>query len=58
MSHKQIPRQQPLRTPPQGCSRRLDSEALFGGSREVTIEHKGQVYRLRITRYDRLILTK
>ena len=34
------------------------SHQLFGGSREVHIEHAGQQYRLRITRQNKLILTK
>ncbi len=37
---------------------RFDSQALFAGHREVLIEHAGHVYRLRITRQDKLILTK
>ncbi len=35
-----------------------DSRELFHGAREVIIEHAGQAYRLRITRQDKLILTK
>lgn len=31
---------------------------LFQGRREVIIQHAGQTYRLRITRQNRLILTK
>lgn len=38
--------------------RRIDSPTLFDGSREVVIVHQGQEYRLRITRADKLILTK
>lgn len=38
--------------------RRLDSGKLFGGAREVVIEHAGQEYRLRVTSQDKLILTK
>jgi len=34
------------------------SRELFGGRREVCIEHAGQIYRLRITRQNKLILTK
>lgn len=36
----------------------LTSEDLFAGKREVIILHKGVPYRLRITRQDKLILTK
>lgn len=38
--------------------RRVDSPALFRGEREIVIIHQGQEYRLRITRADKLILTK
>ncbi len=34
------------------------AEQLFAGRREVVIEHKGECYRLRLTRRGRLILTK
>jgi len=34
------------------------SPELFRGHREVRIEHAGQTYRLRITRQNKLILTK
>lgn len=36
----------------------LDSDALLRGAREVLIRHGGEVYRLRHTRNDKLILTK
>jgi hemin uptake protein HemP len=36
----------------------LKSEKLFGGAREVLIEHAGACYRLRITNSNKLILTK
>lgn len=38
--------------------RRVDSTALFRDGREVVIVHRGQEYRLRLTRSDKLILTK
>ncbi|MCP5426024.1 MAG: hemin uptake protein HemP [Gammaproteobacteria bacterium] len=38
--------------------RRFDSSALFQNTQEVVIVHAGQEYRLRITRFDKLILTK
>jgi len=38
--------------------RRLSSKNLFGGAREVIIEHAGVEYRLRLTSQDKLILTK
>jgi hemin uptake protein HemP len=37
---------------------RLASESLFRGSRTVVIAHRGQEYRLHITRAGKLILTK
>jgi hemin uptake protein HemP len=52
-------------TPPQENSRtlskpaaRLESQSLLRGKREVVIVHQGEEYRLRITRLDKLILTK
>ncbi|HWP94248.1 MAG TPA: hemin uptake protein HemP [Gammaproteobacteria bacterium] len=38
--------------------RRIDSVTLFGGNDLVLIRHRGQEYRLRITRQGKLILTK
>ena len=38
--------------------RRVDSSALLGRQREVVIVHRGQEYRLRVTKSDKLILTK
>jgi hemin uptake protein HemP len=38
--------------------RSIDSAALFAGSNELIIIHNGSPYRLRITRQDKLILTK
>jgi len=38
--------------------RRTDSQRLLAGRRELVIDHSGQVYRLRLTRNDKLILTK
>ena len=39
-------------------TQRLSSQQLFGHLREIAIEHKGEVYTLRITRNEKLILTK
>ncbi|MFY2763747.1 hemin uptake protein HemP [Arenimonas sp. MALMAid1274] len=36
----------------------FDSRELMRGAREVLIRHAGQVYRLRHTRNDKLILVK
>ncbi len=38
--------------------RRVESLTLFERGREVVIVHHGQEYRLRITKSDKLILTK
>lgn len=37
---------------------RLDSRNLFAGTRELTILHGDDTYRLRITAQNKLILTK
>ncbi len=37
---------------------RIVSSELFRGQREVVIVHRGQEYRLHITKADKLILTK
>jgi hemin uptake protein HemP len=44
--------------PAPATERQLASAALFQGRREIIIVHHGQEYRLRITRADKLILTK
>ncbi len=36
----------------------IPARKLFAGRKEITIEHRGVTYRLRITRNDKLILTK
>ncbi|AWT49354.1 MULTISPECIES: hemin uptake protein HemP [Psychrobacter] len=36
----------------------LQSEHLFALTKEVRIQHEGEEYRLRLTRNNRLILTK
>jgi len=38
--------------------RLLEAEELFRGQSEVRLLHRGQEYRLRITRQGKLILTK
>lgn len=37
---------------------RLESRDLFVSTREITIGHGGEVYRLRLTALNKLILTK
>ena len=41
-----------------GDQRLISSISLFHGRREIVILHHGQEYRLRITKADKLILTK
>lgn len=36
----------------------VSAELLFCGAKEIVIRHQGDDYRLRITRNDKLILTK
>ncbi len=51
----------PLPTDPGQCSHPpgiLRADLLFQGSQEILIDHKGETYRLRITRNGKLILTK
>ena len=38
--------------------RRIDTETLLQREREIVIVHRGQEYHLRITKSDKLILTK
>ncbi|WP_413625750.1 hemin uptake protein HemP [Luteibacter sp. Lutesp34] len=47
----------PLRAAPV-ATRRVESKNLLDGSRELVIEHQGSEYHLRLTRNDKLILTK
>lgn len=41
-----------------GPAPRVSSQALLKGERELVIEHEGHEYHLRLTRNDKLILTK
>jgi hemin uptake protein HemP len=40
------------------ANNRIDSQALFEGSREIVIAHGSEIYRLRVTAQNKLILTK
>jgi hemin uptake protein HemP len=40
------------------ATRRISSQALLAGERELVITHEGAEYHLRLTRNDKLILTK
>lgn len=48
---------EPLRSIPV-ASNRIDSRDLFVGTRELTIGHGSETYRLRLTAQNKLILTK
>ncbi|HET6554949.1 MAG TPA: hemin uptake protein HemP [Dyella sp.] len=39
-------------------ARRVSSQSLLNGERELVIQHQGNEYHLRLTRNDKLILTK
>lgn len=41
-----------------GSSGVIQASRLFQGNQEILIDHKGETYRLRITKNDKLILTK
>jgi hemin uptake protein HemP len=51
-SRKPAPTFQPVS---QSC---VSSAVLFGGASEIAIRHEGTNYRLRITKQDKLLLTK
>jgi hemin uptake protein HemP len=40
------------------ATRVLDAAALLAGSRQVVIDHEGKLYRLSLTKNNRLILQK
>jgi hemin uptake protein HemP len=40
------------------ANNRIDSQALLEGSREIAIAHGSEIYRLRLTAQNKLILTK
>jgi hemin uptake protein HemP len=48
----------PAAEPQRPAAASLDTRELFGTRRELTIQHGDDVYRLRITRNSKLILTK
>lgn len=43
---------------PNAAARRISSQTLLKGDRELVIQHQGNEYHLRLTRNDKLILTK
>lgn len=52
------PKAAPRQPQPTQPLTKLDTHSLFDGRREVLIVHNGEEYRLRITRQEKLILTK
>lgn len=46
------------RSPAIDAPRHITSQSLLEGGREVVIQHQGGEYHLRLTRNDKLILTK
>ena len=40
------------------ANNRINSQTLFEGSREIAIAHGSEIYRLRVTAQNKLILTK
>jgi len=48
----------PRTTGPTPAVRRVSSQSLLDGGRELVIQHQGSEYHLRLTRNDKLILTK
>lgn len=53
-----IPRSPLPSAPAAATARRVSSHALLEGERELVIQHQGSEYHLRLTRNDKLILTK
>ena len=63
LSHSLLVRSlhRPALSPPSPVSataRRVSSHSLLEGERELVIQHQGSEYHLRLTRNDKLILTK
>lgn len=48
----------PAGPPRRTAGRRVPSEQILGGAAEIEIDHRGAIYRLRITALGKLILTK
>lgn len=48
----------PSASSPDAVTRRVSSQMLLKGERELVIQHQGSEYHLRLTRNDKLILTK
>jgi hemin uptake protein HemP len=59
MTDASTPNQAPPTPRPAGPAQphTITSRQLFGGAREILIDHDGRLYRMRITQYGKLILT-
>jgi hemin uptake protein HemP len=51
------PSRSPAASPVSGEPRRIRSEDILQGAREIVIEHDGRQYQLRVTQNGKLILT-
>ncbi len=51
-------RRAPTTLMPVAAPRHITSQTLLDGARELVIQHQGGEYHLRLTRNDKLILTK
>jgi hemin uptake protein HemP len=49
---------QPVQRQVMSRTNRIDSRELFGDAREIVIAHGDEIYRLRLTALNKLILTK
>ncbi len=47
-----------IRVTREGPTPAIDSAELFGGAREIVIRHGAELYRLRLTNSNKLILIK
>lgn len=57
--NQRVDKREPAALPPvNGQPAVYDSRQLFGTGKEVLIRHGGEIYRLRVTRQNKLILTK
>ena len=54
--HPAMPTRERPQTPPRPPL--IDSQTLLCGGNEVLIQHRGDLYRLRLTQAGKLILTK
>jgi hemin uptake protein HemP len=58
MNESENPEAKPSSNKSNAPPRIVPAERIFEGDREICIEHEGEIYRLRITRRNKLILQK